>query len=89
MDRACNLSFTSKINVCCFFKGNGNKNCLIYEVAWELFDTISIGNKQYTLKKSTDIHFSISKNSSKFSKGEIYSQPIINGTLDLPFHTIA
>ena len=58
MDRECNCSLPSKVNVKCAYEGKCQSRCIIYEVTCCMYDTIYIGNTQNTLKKRMGAHFS-------------------------------
>ena len=58
MDRECNFSLLSKVNVKCVYEGKFRSKCIIYEVKCSMCDSIYIGNTQQTFKKRMDSHFS-------------------------------
>ena len=58
MDRECNCSFPSNINVKCVYEGKCRQKYLIYEVKFSMCDAIYIGNTHQTFKTRTDGHFS-------------------------------
>ena len=58
MDRECNCSLPSKVNVKCVYEGKCRSRCIIYEVKFCMCDDIYIGNTQQTFKKIMDGHSS-------------------------------
>ena len=58
MDRECNFSLPSKVNVKRVYEGKCGSKCIIYQVECSLCDAIYIGNTQKTFKKRMDGHFS-------------------------------
>ena len=58
MDRECNCSILSKVNIKCFYEGKCRIKCLIYETKFSLSDAIYIGNTQQTFRKIMDCNFS-------------------------------
>ena len=58
MDRECNCSLPSKVNVKCVNESKYRNKCLIYAVKCSMCDAIYIGNTQQRLKKRMDGHFS-------------------------------
>ena len=58
MDRECNCSLPSKVNIKCVYKGKCRSKFIIYELKCSTCDGIYIGNTQQTFKKRVDGHFS-------------------------------
>ena len=58
MDRECNCSLPSKVNVKCVYEGKCRSKCIIYQVECIKCDAIYIGNTQQTFKKRMNGHFS-------------------------------
>ena len=58
LDRQCNCSLPSKVNIKCVYEGKCRTRCIIYEVKCSMCDAIYIGNTQQTFMKIMDGHFS-------------------------------
>ena len=70
MNRECNCSIPSKVNIKCVYKDKCRSKYLIYEVQYSMWDSVHIGNTQQTFKKIMNGHFSdlvhLSKNGKKY-----------------------
>ena len=58
MDRECNCSLPSKVNIKCVYEGIYWSKCITYKVKCSICDANYIGNHQQTCKKIMDGHFS-------------------------------
>ena len=58
MDRKCNCSLPSKVNIKCIYEGKYWSWCINYKVKCSVCDAIYIGNTQQNFKKIMNGHFS-------------------------------
>ena len=84
MDKKCNCSLPSKVNIKCVEKGKCRSKYIIYEVKCSMCDNVNICNTQQTFKKIMDIHFSdilrLLKNGQKSNSFASYLEQHFNTT---------
>ena len=88
MDRKCNCSLPSKVNVKCVYQGKSQSWCIIYEVKCSMCDAIYIVNTQQTFKKRMDDHFSDIQRLLKNGKIQTHFLTTLYITLTLLCHVL-